>query len=624
MLNANPNPPRRHLPRSTAVLAFVTIAACAQVNAIVLQQPDATRLTGDWEGTYTCDQGLTGVTLSMTGTATGQVTGVLDFHSVPENPQLPNGRYTMQGSFTVQGDLVLTPQAWVTQPNGFRMVGLNGNVDILTVAYSGTIPQCRKPFKLSKVRSETSVTAEPPAQAKPTPSVQPALGVHVTKEPPSAPNPATGTVVPGASKQGASTAQASQPVSPADNGATQKTQTKDEPSLPRDSTRILAVGPAAVAGYRRPVGGNAAVKPSKEVFGVGFDQERPGKASEADFTVEFKLPVVEPRRLLWAALQVTNYNQQCARDEFDMIIEVIPYAASGKGVPPVPGKGTAAHRVKGTCKQWQQFDRLFDVTAVVRQMLADHTKFAGFDLRLAPGPRQGRLYVGFNGPRGDDDEIRPQLFLAEANTEVPAPKASSQSADPPTTSISESAGTGVFAGEAIRALELEPLPPPKNSEEAALRSPLCTNNEDTFLRCVVKGKGKEAALCGMRRLSWNRGSATFRFGSPGRVDIQYPAKDTFSTKAFAYQTTSDLDDEGNTVETTTIGARSGPEKYAFTLRERRPDVGNRVEEESDSPSTDKGESTLTLAGVPGLGTIKCPDPWRWHRKLAPPFFTPKK
>jgi len=117
--------------RALAELVLVSCAGCAQVNAIILQKPDATRLTGSWEGTYTCGQSPTGVSLSMSGTDTGQVTAVLDFHATPENPQLAPGRYTMSGNFSPNGTLVLRPDGWVTRPAGSRMVGLNGKVDIL-------------------------------------------------------------------------------------------------------------------------------------------------------------------------------------------------------------------------------------------------------------------------------------------------------------------------------------------------------------------------------------------------------------------------------------------------------------------------------------------------------------
>jgi hypothetical protein len=148
-----------------AVSVFVGLAGCAQVRSIVLQKPDATRLTGIWEGTHSCGPAPTGVTLSMSGTDTGQVTAVLDFHATPENPQLAPGRYTMRGNFTPAGALVLRPDTWVARPGAAAMVGFNGKVDILTIGYEGKVPECGRPFQLSKVKSGSTQAPPPPVQA---------------------------------------------------------------------------------------------------------------------------------------------------------------------------------------------------------------------------------------------------------------------------------------------------------------------------------------------------------------------------------------------------------------------------------------------------------------------------
>jgi hypothetical protein len=170
-----------------AVALIVGLASCAQVKSIVLQKPDATRLNGIWEGTHSCGSAPTGLTMSMSGTDTGQVTAVIDLHATPENPQLAPGRYTMRGNFTPDGALVLRPDNWVARPGAATMVGFNGKVDILTRGYEGKVPECGRPFHLSKLKSGGELAPLPAAQV----SAPPPTGntTNPGAQPPAAPAP---------------------------------------------------------------------------------------------------------------------------------------------------------------------------------------------------------------------------------------------------------------------------------------------------------------------------------------------------------------------------------------------------------------------------------------------------
>ena len=80
---------------------------------------------GVWTGTYTCNQGLTGVQLTITGSDGGALKATVNFYPVPSNPGVANGSYAMVGSYSASSGLVLNPDYWISEPAGYEMVGLS-------------------------------------------------------------------------------------------------------------------------------------------------------------------------------------------------------------------------------------------------------------------------------------------------------------------------------------------------------------------------------------------------------------------------------------------------------------------------------------------------------------------
>lgn len=84
--------------------------------------------TGLWQGHYNCAQGLTGLSLSIRSIDSvdpSVVAAVFDFYPLPENPTA-TGQFTMQGTWDADTQrLSLIPEAWVDQPPGWDMVGLD-------------------------------------------------------------------------------------------------------------------------------------------------------------------------------------------------------------------------------------------------------------------------------------------------------------------------------------------------------------------------------------------------------------------------------------------------------------------------------------------------------------------
>jgi hypothetical protein len=103
--------------------------------------------TGVWRGTYVCAQGVTGLFLTVRKREAGGVTAVFRFFAVPENPDVPSGEFDMAGMPGAETNhLDLFPQAWIRRPPRYLMVGLDGDYDEITGAYSGQVdgPGCSR------------------------------------------------------------------------------------------------------------------------------------------------------------------------------------------------------------------------------------------------------------------------------------------------------------------------------------------------------------------------------------------------------------------------------------------------------------------------------------------------
>ena len=85
---------------------------------------------GTWKGTYVCAQGRTGITLTIAPVDTGALRGFMEFYATPDNPKVPSGRYTLDGTLNAASDRIrLQPDYWLQQPPGYVMVGFDGTLD---------------------------------------------------------------------------------------------------------------------------------------------------------------------------------------------------------------------------------------------------------------------------------------------------------------------------------------------------------------------------------------------------------------------------------------------------------------------------------------------------------------
>ncbi len=84
-------------------------------------------LNGVWDGTYTCNQGLTRLRLTLAHKGDDRITGILRFSADPSNPTVPTGSYTVSGSLT-GGSLELHGDSWISRPGVYLMVSLSARL----------------------------------------------------------------------------------------------------------------------------------------------------------------------------------------------------------------------------------------------------------------------------------------------------------------------------------------------------------------------------------------------------------------------------------------------------------------------------------------------------------------
>jgi hypothetical protein len=87
--------------------------------------PGKPTVDGVWTGTYDCDQGPTGMQLTITGSTGGALRAIMRFYPIAANPGVADGSYELVGSYSAAAGLVLNPDYWIDQPAGYEMIGLD-------------------------------------------------------------------------------------------------------------------------------------------------------------------------------------------------------------------------------------------------------------------------------------------------------------------------------------------------------------------------------------------------------------------------------------------------------------------------------------------------------------------
>ncbi len=118
-------------------------ALAAAASTAILMTPasawalDASTLNGRWDGSYSCGEKDTFLSLELSGDGDGKVTGSFLFHPFGEESG-PEGSWLVAGEINQAGLMDLRGAGWIDQPEGFLMFDLSGVVQEDGV-YPGTI-----------------------------------------------------------------------------------------------------------------------------------------------------------------------------------------------------------------------------------------------------------------------------------------------------------------------------------------------------------------------------------------------------------------------------------------------------------------------------------------------------
>jgi hypothetical protein len=148
---------RRHL----QCLVIAISAAIPGFSA--LAAPFSLPPIGEWQGVYKCAQGNTALDLEITAETPSRISAIFYFHALAANPHLPQGCFTMRGSFDADmRSIALRPAQWLDHPAFFVSVGLNGKVSASGQRLTGSVtgPACTA-FSLTRSFAEPL----PPAPA---------------------------------------------------------------------------------------------------------------------------------------------------------------------------------------------------------------------------------------------------------------------------------------------------------------------------------------------------------------------------------------------------------------------------------------------------------------------------
>jgi hypothetical protein len=122
--------------RSIAALA---LALVAMVVPPVRAQDASVALTGNWQGTYVCAQGKTGLTLTIDRQDGDTFSGAFQFYPVRENITVPEGCFTVSGRIRSGGTVDIIGATWIKRPAGYITVDLHGRVGQGATNMSGTV-----------------------------------------------------------------------------------------------------------------------------------------------------------------------------------------------------------------------------------------------------------------------------------------------------------------------------------------------------------------------------------------------------------------------------------------------------------------------------------------------------
>ena len=89
---------------------------------------DINSYEGNWAGTYSCRQGITGLLLQLKPVSSNRLEGVFNFFPIAQNPNVPNGSFRVHGVLNKDGKLLVRGGQWIQRPRNFSTVNLEGRI----------------------------------------------------------------------------------------------------------------------------------------------------------------------------------------------------------------------------------------------------------------------------------------------------------------------------------------------------------------------------------------------------------------------------------------------------------------------------------------------------------------
>ncbi len=154
---------------------------------------------------------------------------------------------------------------------------------------------------------------------------------------------------------------------------------------------------------------------------------------------------------------------------------------------------------------------------------------------------------------------------------------------------------GWFLGDERGVSQTASLQPEDTSKPTATLQPntLCDRNERVIFSCPVKRPAKIVSVCASKDLTSDRGYLQYRFGLPGKIELEFPKERTgtqtkfqythyfraqfdlteisFNVNGYEYQVTDDYNGEEKPAQTTqgvSVTAPGKPKEVTFVCRSK--------------------------------------------------------
>ncbi len=120
---------------TTSLAAIILTLATNLANA----QERVQSLVGTWRGSYVCAQGSTGLNLTINSQSEGNFSGYFHFFPQRKNLLAKEGCYTVSGHIDEQNYVIIEAGRWITRPEGYVTVGLDGSLEVLSKSLAGKV-----------------------------------------------------------------------------------------------------------------------------------------------------------------------------------------------------------------------------------------------------------------------------------------------------------------------------------------------------------------------------------------------------------------------------------------------------------------------------------------------------